>query len=217
MAIADPEPRLAIAFAAGRCCRAACAGCAISAPSGGCRPRRSKPIERDVRQFLLSSPSISAAAPGLNELAATQPQDVRAFMASRRSDGIGSRSLMRALAGVRSFARFLERNGKGKVGALAAVRAPKMREDAAEAARRDVRRKQHHRHRPARRRGARAMGSGARRRGAGAALRLGLAHFRGASACKRGDVPAPGRATPSPSPARATSSAWCRCCRRWRS
>jgi integrase/recombinase XerC len=33
---------------------------------------------------------------------------------------------MRSLAGVRSFARFLERNGKGKVGALAAVRAPKI-------------------------------------------------------------------------------------------
>ena len=33
---------------------------------------------------------------------------------------------MRMLAGVRSFARFLERNGKGKVGALAAVRAPKL-------------------------------------------------------------------------------------------
>ena len=33
---------------------------------------------------------------------------------------------MRQLAGVRSFARFLERNGKGKVGALNAVRAPKI-------------------------------------------------------------------------------------------
>ena len=33
---------------------------------------------------------------------------------------------MRVLAGARSFARFLERNGKGKVGALAAVRAPKI-------------------------------------------------------------------------------------------
>jgi site-specific recombinase XerC len=41
-------------------------------------------------------------------------------------DGIGSRSLMRSLAGARSFARFLERNGKGKVGALSAVRAPKV-------------------------------------------------------------------------------------------
>src|SRR3954465_8929641 len=42
------------------------------------------------------------------------------------AEGIGGRSLMRGLAGVRSFARFLERNHKGKVGALAAVRAPKV-------------------------------------------------------------------------------------------
>jgi integrase/recombinase XerC len=47
-------------------------------------------------------------------------------MAARRADGIGSRSLMRTLAGTRAFARFLERSGKGKVGALAAVRAPKI-------------------------------------------------------------------------------------------
>jgi integrase/recombinase XerC len=33
---------------------------------------------------------------------------------------------MRMLAGARSFARFLERNGKGKVGALSAVRTPKL-------------------------------------------------------------------------------------------
>jgi integrase/recombinase XerC len=33
---------------------------------------------------------------------------------------------MRSLAGVRSFARFLERNGKGRVGALNAVRTPKI-------------------------------------------------------------------------------------------
>ena len=47
-------------------------------------------------------------------------------MAARRAEGIGSRSLMRTLAGARGFARFLERNGKGSVGALAAVRAPKI-------------------------------------------------------------------------------------------
>jgi integrase/recombinase XerC len=47
-------------------------------------------------------------------------------MAARRGDGLSSRSLMRVLAGARSFARFLERNGKGKVGALSAVRAPKV-------------------------------------------------------------------------------------------
>src|SRR5436190_1398626 len=34
--------------------------------------------------------------------------------------------MARELAGLRSFARFLERDGKGRVGALAAVRAPKV-------------------------------------------------------------------------------------------
>ncbi len=62
----------------------------------------------------------------LKQLAKLTPADVRAFMAARRSEGVGNRSLMRALAGTRSFARFLERNGKGKVAALSAVRAPKL-------------------------------------------------------------------------------------------
>jgi integrase/recombinase XerC len=82
--------------------------------------------ERDARQFLKFLAEHLGGAPALSELAKLTPQDVRAFMAARRADGIGGRSLMRALAGVRSFARFLERNGKGKVGALAAVRAPKI-------------------------------------------------------------------------------------------
>jgi integrase/recombinase XerC len=55
-----------------------------------------------------------------------EASDVRAFMAMRRSRDIGGRSLMRSLAGLRSFGRFLEREGKGKVGALSAIRAPKV-------------------------------------------------------------------------------------------
>jgi integrase/recombinase XerC len=47
-------------------------------------------------------------------------------MAARRAQGIGSRSLMRTLAGTRAFARYLERSGKGRVGALSAVRGPKI-------------------------------------------------------------------------------------------
>jgi integrase/recombinase XerC len=81
---------------------------------------------RDVGQFLAFMAGHLGGAPTLKELAAIAPQDVRAFMAARRADGIGSRSLVRMLAGARSFARFLERDGKGKVGALAAVRAPKI-------------------------------------------------------------------------------------------
>ena len=62
----------------------------------------------------------------LKRFAALEATDIRAFMAIRRSDEIGSRSLMRALAGLRSFGRFLEREGNGKVGALSAIRAPKV-------------------------------------------------------------------------------------------
>ena len=81
---------------------------------------------RDVGQFLGFLAKHLGGAPTLKQLAKLTPADIRAFMAARRSDGVGNRSLMRVLAGTRSFARFLERNGKGKVAALAAVRAPKL-------------------------------------------------------------------------------------------
>ncbi len=81
---------------------------------------------RDVLQFLAFLAKHLGGAPSLKELAALSPADVRAFLASRRANNIGSRSLMRSLAGLRAFARYLEKNGKGKVGALAAVRAPKI-------------------------------------------------------------------------------------------
>jgi integrase/recombinase XerC len=81
---------------------------------------------RDVGQFLGFLAEHMGGPPSLRQLAKLTPADVRAFMASRRSGGAGSRTLRRGLAGARSFARFLERNGKGKVGALAAVRAPKL-------------------------------------------------------------------------------------------
>jgi integrase/recombinase XerC len=89
-------------------------------------PKTCEAYCRDVCQFLRFLSEHFGARVTLSRLAQLAPQDVRAFMASRRADGIAGRSLMRSLAGVRSFARFLERNHKGKVGALAAVRAPKV-------------------------------------------------------------------------------------------
>jgi integrase/recombinase XerC len=89
-------------------------------------PKTLEAYERDVGQFLDFLTEHLGGAPTLKTLAKLTPADVRAFMAARRSGGAGSRTLMRGLAGTRSFARFLERNGKGKVGALSAVRAPKL-------------------------------------------------------------------------------------------
>jgi len=89
-------------------------------------PKTLEAYARDVGQFLGFLAEHLGGAPSLKQLARLAPADVRAFMAARRSDGAGNRTLMRVLAGARSFARFLERNGKGKVGALAAVRTPKL-------------------------------------------------------------------------------------------
>lgn len=89
-------------------------------------PKTLEAYERDVGQFLGFLAEHLGGTPTLKHLAKLTPADVRAFMAARRGDGAGSRTLMRGLAGTRSFARFLERNGKGKVGALAAIRAPKL-------------------------------------------------------------------------------------------
>jgi integrase/recombinase XerC len=82
--------------------------------------------ERDVRQCLVFLSSHWGGRVTLKQFSKLATTDIRAFMAMRRTEAIASRSLMRALAGLRSFAKFLERNGKGQVGALAAVRAPKV-------------------------------------------------------------------------------------------
>ena len=82
--------------------------------------------ERDVRQFLHFLAEHLGGAPTLAELARWRRPTCAPSWRPAVPSGAGGRSLMRGLAGARSFARFLERNGKGKVGALAAVRAPKV-------------------------------------------------------------------------------------------
>lgn len=89
-------------------------------------PKTLEAYARDLRQCLTFLAGHWGNRVTLKSFAALEATDVRAFMAMRRADDIGGRSLMRALAGLRSFGRFLEREGKGKVGALSAIRAPKI-------------------------------------------------------------------------------------------
>ncbi|WP_445491134.1 tyrosine recombinase XerC [Rhodopseudomonas sp. RCAM05734] len=89
-------------------------------------PKTLEAYARDVRQFLGFLAEHWGTRVTLSRFAALEASDVRAFMASRRADDIGGRSLMRALAGMRSFGRFLEREGQGSVGALSGIRAPKI-------------------------------------------------------------------------------------------
>ena len=89
-------------------------------------PKTLEAYARDVRQCLAFLSQHWGTRVTLPRFAALEASDIRAFMAMRRADDIGGRSLMRALAGLRSFGRFLEREGRGKVGALSAIRAPKV-------------------------------------------------------------------------------------------
>ena len=89
-------------------------------------PKTLEAYARDVRQCLAFLSEHWGKRVTLAGFAALEASDIRAFMAMRRGAAIGGRSLMRALAGLRSFGRFLEREGRGKVGALSAIRAPKI-------------------------------------------------------------------------------------------
>ena len=82
--------------------------------------------ERDISQFLAFLAGHLNRLPDMKQLLALQARDVRAFLAARRGDGVGSRSLARSLSALRMFYRFLERRGYGKNDAIRSVSLPKL-------------------------------------------------------------------------------------------
>jgi integrase/recombinase XerC len=86
----------------------------------------SEAYARDVGQFLGFLADHLNRLPTLPQLSALSARDIRAFLASRRAEGVGSRSLSRTLSALRMFYRFLERRGLGKNDAVRAVALPKL-------------------------------------------------------------------------------------------
>lgn len=80
---------------------------------------------RDVGQFLSFLAGHTGGPVTLTTLREIRAADIRAFMAVRRAESLGSRSLARALSAIKSFFRFLEREGVMSTEALNVVRTPK--------------------------------------------------------------------------------------------
>ena len=79
----------------------------------------------DLGQFLTFLASHTGGEVGMPTLKELRAADIRAFLASRRNDDIGSRSLARELSAIKSFFGYLEREGILASEALATIRTPK--------------------------------------------------------------------------------------------
>ena len=81
---------------------------------------------RDLDQFLSFLAGHAGGPVTLSTLKELRGADIRAFMAQRRSESLGSRSLARILSALKSFFRFLEREGVVASEALNVIRTPKL-------------------------------------------------------------------------------------------
>ncbi|NTS32645.1 tyrosine recombinase XerC [Phyllobacterium sp. BT25] len=81
--------------------------------------------ERDTRQFFQFLTGHLGEPPALKDVATLRIVDLRSFLARRRNDGAGARTLGRGLAGIRSFLRFLEKQGMANAAASIAIRSPR--------------------------------------------------------------------------------------------
>src|SRR6476646_6643872 len=80
----------------------------------------------DVRRFLDFLVFHRGGPVNLAALRALRAADIRAFPTQRRAEKLGARGVQRALAGLRSFYRYLERENLADGAALRSVRSPKL-------------------------------------------------------------------------------------------
>ena len=80
----------------------------------------------DTARFLGFLSGYHGSKVTLATLQKLRPADVRAFLTARRSEGLGPRGVQRAVAAIRSFYRYLERENLADGAAVRAVRSPKI-------------------------------------------------------------------------------------------
>jgi len=90
-------------------------------------PRTLEAYQRDLGFFLAFLSEHEGGTVRLATLRDLRAADIRAFFARRRSDGVEARSLARGLSAIKSFFRFLEREGVVATEALTLVHTPKAR------------------------------------------------------------------------------------------
>lgn len=81
---------------------------------------------RDLSQFMSFLAGHMGGPISLQSLKELRAADIRAFMAQRREESLGSRSLARVLSALKSFFAFLEREGVLATEAFNAIRTPKI-------------------------------------------------------------------------------------------
>jgi integrase/recombinase XerC len=82
--------------------------------------------QRDLSGFLEFLAGHEGGAPDLARLGALKATSFRAYMASRRRDGLSARSLARALSAIRTFYGYLDRRWQVSNAALPLIEAPKL-------------------------------------------------------------------------------------------
>lgn len=90
-------------------------------------PHTLKAYGDDVARFIGFQAVHTGGAVSEKRLAKLKPADIRAFISSRRSEGLGAAGVQRAMAAVRSFYKFLAKEGVLENAAARAVRTPRVR------------------------------------------------------------------------------------------
>ncbi|GHC74155.1 tyrosine recombinase XerC [Limoniibacter endophyticus] len=85
----------------------------------------SEAYERDTRQFFDFMTGYHATPCSLAMIESLRPADLRSFLSHRRNGGVSAASLARAMASIRSFLKFLERQGLANAAGALAIRTPR--------------------------------------------------------------------------------------------